>query len=102
MYGFQEGYSMEQVETYNQPTATPTAKVKAVGKAGIATTAVPALIALGAFMGVNPDDAESGINLAVAAIASIVAAYNAVSALIQFFAGYIKKSDTKNGVAKEV
>lgn len=86
--------------TYTQPTNTPVAKVKAVGKAGIATTAVPALISLGAFLGFDPNDAETGVNLAVAAVAAIVTAYNAVSALVQFIAGYMKKSDTANGAVK--
>lgn len=92
----------QAVTEYTQPTATPTAKVKAVGKAGIVTTAAPALVALAAFAGFNPNDAETGINLVVAAVAAIVAAYNAVSAVIQFFAGYMKKSDTANGAKKEL
>lgn len=92
----------EAVTTYTQPTATPTAKVKAVGKAGAITTLLPFLVAVGAFLGFNPEDTETGVNLAVGAIASIVTAYTAISALIQFIAGYMKKSDTANGAVKKV
>ena len=77
--------------TYTQPTLKPTSKIAAVGYAGIITTLVPLMVivlnSLGA-TGVDPDALSTGI---INAIAAIVTIYNAVSVLIQFIAGYMKK-----------
>jgi len=73
----------EAVTTYVQPTATPTAKIKAVGAAGFAASIVFLVLAQ---FGVTLDDNWS----------------NLVVALIAVAAGYFKKSDTANGAEKKV
>jgi predicted membrane-bound spermidine synthase len=79
------------METYNQPTPKPTAKIAAVGYAGAITTIIPLVVivlnSLGA-TGLDPDALSTGVINTVAAIVTI---YNAVSALITFAAGYFKR-----------
>lgn len=77
--------------TYNQPTLAPTAKVKAVGYAGIITTLVPLgvfiLTGLGVHIG-NVGDLTNGlINL----VAAVVTIYQAITAVVHFVSGYLKK-----------
>ena len=88
--------------TYTQPTSTPTAKVKAVGYTGLVTTAIPLVVTLLALFNIQIDtqSAEAATNQIVAVIGAIVTLYNALSALTQFVAGYMKKSDTANGAIK--
>lgn len=79
--------------TYNQPTSAPTAKVAAVGKAGIAAVIIPAIVlVLSSFGVVVPDEISNDV---LAAISAIVTVYAAIQAVVQFIAGYIKKSETK-------
>lgn len=80
------------VTTYTQPTATPTAKVKAVGVAGILVSAIVTVLAL--FGVIIPDDLSTQATNAVQAVIVIVTFAQAAT---QFIAGYLKKSDTANG-----
>ena len=82
--------------TYSQPTLKPTSKIAAVGIAGIVTTLVPIMVILLNTLGVagvDPDALSTGI---INLIAAIVTIYNAVSVLIQFIAGYMKKEKKAN------
>lgn len=80
--------------TYNQPTLTPTPKVAAVGYAGIVTTLVPLVVfvltGLGVHLGNTGDLTNGLINL----IAAIVTIYQAITAVVHFVAGYMKKDKT--------
>lgn len=76
------------MSTYNQPTAAPTAKVAAVGGAGAVIALVVTLLA---YMGVIVPDGLS--EQATAAVAGVIAIVTFVQAAVQFFAGYIKKSE---------
>lgn len=77
---------------YTQPTATPTAKVKAVGYAGGAVAAVVTILSL--FGIIVPADLSSQ---AEAAVTATIVVITFTQALVQFIAGYMKKSDTANG-----
>lgn len=70
--------------TYNQPTARPTAKVAAVGVAGLASTAL-VWLALTVF------GVEIPAEMADEAVGGVVA----LVSLITFVTGYFKKSNTK-------
>jgi uncharacterized membrane protein len=76
--------------TYDQPTSAPTAKVAAVGGAG----AIIALVvtALAYFGVIVPDGLSQQATAAVAAIITII---TFAQAILQFAAGYIKKSEVK-------
>lgn len=69
--------------TYTQPTPIPTAKVAAAGIGGAVTTLLIWLLSLFGIV-----------------VSGEVAA--ALTTIIAFLAGYIKKSDTANGAVKEV
>lgn len=86
----------EATTTYNQPTLTPTAKVKAVGGVGMVIAAIVTLLTL---TGVTvpeglPEQAEAAWTAGLIVLSFI-------QAVIQFAAGYFKKSDTANGVSKK-
>lgn len=85
----------EAVTTYIQPTAKPTAKVRAVGVAGGAVAAIVTILAL--FGVIIPEELSSQ---AEAAVTAVIVAITFAQALIQFVAGYLKKSDTKVGTSK--
>lgn len=85
--------------TFTQPTATPTAKVKAVGVAGGITTIVATLVWLLASFGVIvPENVSDAL---VQLITGAIALYSLFQTVVTFAAGYIKKSDTANGAVKE-
>jgi positive regulator of sigma E activity len=87
-----------QVTTYTQPTATPTAKVKAVGYAGGVVTSVAALVYLLSLFGIIvPVDVSDA---AVQLITGVIALVSLVQTIVTFAAGYFKKSDTANGAQK--
>jgi hypothetical protein len=92
----------DQVTKYHQPTAVPTAKVKAVGYAGIITTLVPLLVTALATFNINLGDSDSLTTALVALVGAVVTIYNAATAIILFLSGYFKKSDTANGAVKRV
>lgn len=79
----------------NQPTAAPTAKVAAVGWAGIVTTLVPVLVILLNNLGVTGVDPEALSTGIINLIAAIVTIYNGVSSLIIFITGYLKRERKK-------
>lgn len=77
-------------QLYNQPTAAPTEKVHAVGVAGAVSVLLPFLVAVLAYFGVIvPDDLQAQV---VAALAALITVYSSVQAVVQFAAGYMKKS----------
>lgn len=84
---------MADVVTYNQPTSAPTAKVAAVGKAGAAAVIIPLIVTLLASFGVVVPEDISG--QAVAGVGAAVTLYAAIQAIVQFGAGYLKKSERK-------
>lgn len=81
--------------TYTQPTAVPTAKVKAVGVAGGTVALIVSLLAV--FGVIVPEDLSAQ---AEAAVTALIVVITFAQALIQFIAGYMKKSDTANGAKK--
>lgn len=76
--------------TYNQPTAAPTAKVSAVGVAGVVIAALVSILT--AFGVTLPDGLPEQANNTVTAIIVVI---TFVQAVITFLAGYFKKSNTK-------
>lgn len=81
---------MGEVVKYNQPTAAPTAKVSAVAGAGAVIATAVSLLAL--FGVIVPDGLSEQATQAVAAVITIV---TFGQALLQFLAGYLKKSEKK-------
>lgn len=81
---------MEDKVTVSQPTNVPVAKVQAVGWAGGAVGAVVTLLALTGV--IVPDNLSEQAESAIAAVFVVVSFGQAV---IQFLAGYIKKSNAK-------
>lgn len=79
--------------TYNQPTSAPTAKVKAVGVAGVVTVLVPLVVTILASFGVIVPQEVS--DQAIAGIGAIVTIWAAIQSIVHFAAGYFKKSETK-------
>lgn len=77
--------------TVNQPTSAPTAKVAAVGLAGLIITAIIGILA--SFGVIVPDGLSDQASQAVGATVTIVAA---IQAIVQFFAGYLKKAQVKD------
>ena len=74
-------------ESYNQPTAAPTSKVAAVGVAGAVVAGTVALLAM--FGVIVPDSLSEQATQAVAAIIVVI---SFIQAVVQFLAGYLKKS----------
>lgn len=76
--------------TYTQPTSKPTAKVAAVGAAGLIIGAIVTILTVS---GVTipeglPEQAEN-------AVAAVIVLITFGQAVITFAAGYLKKSNTK-------
>jgi hypothetical protein len=82
----------EATTKYTQPTAVPTAKVKAVGYTGGLVAAIVTILAV--FGVIVPDDLSAQAEGAVTALFIVI---SFAQALAQFIAGYMKKSDTANG-----
>lgn len=80
--------------TINQPTAAPTAKVAAVGYAGIITTLIPLVIFVLTSLGVHVGDTSDFTNSILNFTAAVVTIYQAITAIVHFAAGYLKKSTT--------
>lgn len=76
--------------SYNQPTSKPTAKIAAVGTAGIIVSLTVSMLAI--FGVIVPDDLSAQAEQAVTAVILII---TFGQALIQFIAGYMKKSEKK-------
>jgi len=77
----------------DQPTAAPTAKVAAVGIAGIVAVIVPLIVTLLAAFGIIiPEGLTAQL---IASASAIVTIYAAVQAIVQFAAGYFKRSEVK-------
>lgn len=75
---------------YNQPTSAPTEKVKAGGYAGVAMTAIPAIVLiLNQFGIIVPDDVQQAV---ISIVTSIVLIYSAMQTIMQFTAAYLKRS----------
>ena len=102
MTTFLDTHPDDATTTYTQPTITPTAKVKAVGLAGIAMTVVPLIITLLAVMGIDAGSPEAATNQVLAVIGAVVTICNAINSLVLFVSGYMKKSDTANGAVKGI
>lgn len=77
-------------ETYNQPSQKPIAKVLAVGQAGGAIAAIVTILAL---FGIIVPDELSDQGEAAATAVIVVVTFG--QALLQFAAGYFKKSKVK-------
>lgn len=80
--------------TYTQPTSAPTAKVAAVGYAGIITTLVPLLVFVLTSLNVHIGNTSDLTNSLIAIVAAVVTIYQAITAAVHFAAGYFKESDT--------
>lgn len=78
---------MEDKVTVNQPTNAPVAKVQAVGISGAITTVI---VLLGGVFGITlPDNLADNIT-------QLVAGVIALTTLINFVAGYLKKSRVRD------
>lgn len=80
----------KKIETYNQPTATPTAKVSATLGAGVVVSLVVALLAQ--FGVIIPDNVSAQAESAMVAIVILITFGQTA---VQFLAGYLKKSERK-------
>lgn len=72
---------------YNQPTAAPTSKVKAVGYAGVIVTVIVGILAM--FGVIVPDGLSQQATDAVGATIVLV---TFIQGAIAFIAGYMKRS----------
>lgn len=71
---------MNESKTYDQPTLKPTAKVAAVGTAGVAVTLILVVASL------------FGITIPADTVNDAVIGVSAIVTLVTFVAGYFKKS----------
>jgi hypothetical protein len=81
---------MNEVQKYDQPTAKPTAKISAVGGAGIVIGSIVAILTI---FGVTvPDGLPAQAEAAVSAVVLII---TFVQGAFMWLAGYLKKSEKK-------
>ena len=76
--------------TYSQPNLKPTAKVAAVGAAGVIITAIVAILGVSGI--VVPEGVSEQASQAVSAVIVLV---SFVQTIVTFASGYFKRSNTK-------